>query len=321
MLHIHNGDASCGVLRESGLAGEHLVWREALIDGPTPQGLADEEWREVRALHLSRAYDEDFAKVAGGLRRQEEALESFTDHEEVLLWFEHDLFCQTILIYLLDRLARRPRGQTTISLVCVGEYPGVEDFRGLGQLTPPQMRSLFDSRREVTDEQFALASRAWAAYCAPDPRALRELLGGDTSALPHLARAMGKHLARFPSRRNGLGLVEQTALELVDAGHAEFLSLFPAFVRREPAYGLGDAQLWLALRRLNKAPTPLLTVDDDSSLDGAPAPDAVRRASFSLTDAGRAVLAGTADHVELNGIDLWLGGVHLRDPADAFRPD
>jgi hypothetical protein len=319
MLHVHNGDSSRNVLKESGLAGDHLVWREALIEGATPQGLSEEEWREVRALHLSQAYGEDFAVVAGELRRQEATLESFTDHEEVLLWFEHDLFCQTILIYLLDRLACRPRVQTKISLVCVGEFPGVEDFRGLGQLAPAQMASLFDTRREVTNEQFALASRAWSAYCAPNQRALRELISHDTSALPHLAHALRKHLARFPSRRNGLGLVEQTVLELIDAGHTNFSSLFPAFGRREPAYGLGDEQLWLALRRLRRAPTPLLTTDDDAIFDGALAPDTLSRASFSLTDAGRAVLAGAADHIELNGIDLWLGGVHLHEPPNAFR--
>lgn len=31
-----------------------------------------------------------------------------------------------------------------------------------------------------------------------------------------------------------------------------------------------------------------------------------------LTDMGARVLAGTADHVTLNGIDRWIGGVHLR---------
>ena len=30
-----------------------------------------------------------------------------------------------------------------------------------------------------------------------------------------------------------------------------------------------------------------------------------------LTEAGHAVLEGRADHVKLNGIDRWIGGVHL----------
>jgi hypothetical protein len=31
-----------------------------------------------------------------------------------------------------------------------------------------------------------------------------------------------------------------------------------------------------------------------------------------LTDAGRAVLTGDADRVDLLGLDRWLGGTHLR---------
>ncbi len=33
--------------------------------------------------------------------------------------------------------------------------------------------------------------------------------------------------------------------------------------------------------------------------------------TFEITDAGRDVLRGEADHIELNGIDCWRGGVHL----------
>ncbi|WP_256831125.1 hypothetical protein [Paenibacillus sp. Pae15] len=41
-------------------------------------------------------------------------LERYREHDEVVLWFEHDLFDQTLLIYLLQWLAARERG---------GRYP------------------------------------------------------------------------------------------------------------------------------------------------------------------------------------------------------
>jgi hypothetical protein len=37
-----------------------------------------------------------------------------------------------------------------------------------------------------------------------------------------------------------------------------------------------------------------------------------RETGLRLTDTGARVLAGAADHVTLNGIDRWIGGVHLR---------
>jgi hypothetical protein len=40
---------------------------------------------------------------------------------------------------------------------------------------------------------------------------------------------------------------------------------------------------------------------------------------LSLTSAGRSVLAGAADHVHLNGIDRWIGGVHLAGDEAHWR--
>jgi len=40
-----------------------------------------------------------------------------------------------------------------------------------------------------------------------------------------------------------------------------------------------------------------------------------------LTDTGAQVLAGTLDHVTLNGIDRWIGGVHLAGPHVPWRWD
>ncbi|MBD0326590.1 MAG: RNA polymerase subunit sigma, partial [Pyrinomonadaceae bacterium] len=164
MLHLHNGDSSANILRESGLPGEHLAWREALISGPTPQNLSAEEWIRVRAAHLAEAYDVSPEDCTRNLLEQDRALSDFSQHEEVVLWFEHDLFCQLHLIYLLQWFATRELGETKLSLVCVDSFPGVEDFRGLGQLSPPQMASLFETRSEVSAAQLNLAVAAWQAY-------------------------------------------------------------------------------------------------------------------------------------------------------------
>ena len=42
---------------------------------------------------------------------------------------------------------------------------------------------------------------------------------------------------------------------------------------------------------------------------------------FALTEAGRDVLLGTTDAVKLNGIDTWLGGVHLQGRTNIWRWD
>jgi hypothetical protein len=65
------------------------------------------------------------------------------------------------------------------------------------------------------------------------------------------------------------------------------------------------------MARLATEPTPLLE---------AAAP--VGHASpLELTEAGREVLAGRRDHVALNGIDRWIGGVHLTGTDVPWRWD
>jgi hypothetical protein len=43
--------------------------------------------------------------------------------------------------------------------------------------------------------------------------------------------------------------------------------------------------------------------------------------TVALTDTGRKLLAGEADWVRLNGVDRWLGGVHLHGGEAAWRWD
>ena len=318
MLQIFDGDSSAGTARNANLPGQHLAWREALICGPAPNNLSEAEFLEVRAQHLSSTYGADLHQVRSGLRAQHDALASFQDHEEVVLWFEPDLFCQVHLVYLLNWFAQHELGHTKLSLICIDEFPGVPQFRGLGQLNEEQLASLFPQREAVTGAQLELATRAWQAYSSSDALNLMTLRDSDTSALPFLGRAVVRHLQRFPWTSTGLGRIESSALQLVADGHHLFKKLFPAFSRRESEYGLGDAQLYCALRLMADAPTPVLKQSgrtEPSDVAG------MLLSSFELTDDGREVLAGAQDFVAQNGIDQWLGGVHLLGPEAAWRWD
>ena len=319
MLHIHNGDSSANIAKQSLLPGEHYAWRESLITGPTSAGLSGGEWRSVRAQHLSEAYGADLQECERGLLDQEKKLSTFEEHEEVVLWFEHDLFCQTNLLYLLNWFAQEDTGNTKLSLICIGEFPGKENFRGLGELNAEQMASLFPGRQQVTSAQLKLAELAWQAYCSPDPAEI-EKVAQTGDLLPFLEQALRAHLRRFPSTKNGLGSIENKGLELIDGGSKTFIDLFPRFGDAEPVYGLGDAQFWLVLQRLSRGKQPLLKIENGNGDGPELTPDVGHKAKFELTEPGQAVLRGDTDLVELNGIDLWLGGVHL-SPNNLWRWD
>ncbi|MGZ8845811.1 MAG: DUF1835 domain-containing protein [Pyrinomonadaceae bacterium] len=319
MLHIYNGDSTADIAKNAGIPGEHAVWREALVCGPAPGHLSEPEFIKVRANHLAEAYVVPIEKCESDLQTQHESLASFSDHEEVALWFEHDLFCQINLIYLLNWFAQEELGETKLSLICIDEFPSVQIFHGLGQLNEEQLTSLLPRREPITTAQLEVGALAWQAYSSPNPAKLISLLTSDLSVLPFLDAALRRHLLRFPSTRNGLGRIENIGLELVAGGYPKFKSLFPAFMRREPEYGFGDAQFYLALRRMATSPVPLLTQKNGGN--SAYDPARMLLSSFELTEQGEAVMAGAEDFVIQNGIDLWLGGVHLKGKESPWRWD
>lgn len=320
MLHIHNGDSTALTAKKARLPGEHVAWREALVCGPAPGNLSESEFIDVRARHASEAYDMPLETCREESRKQHETLASFADHEEVVLWFEHDLFCQVHLIYLLNWFAQREIGKTKLTLISIDEFPGIDDFRGLGQLNEKQLASLLPQRQAITSQQLETGARAWRAYSSADAAELVSLLNSDLSALPFLHAALKKHLLRFPSTRNGLGRIENVGLELVAASYSKFKSLFPEFMRREPRYGFGDAQFYLAMRRLATAPVPVLQEKNGGNSNSADS-SGMLSSSFEITKSGEAVLNSEEDFVIQNGIDLWLGGVHLKGKESQWRWD
>jgi hypothetical protein len=108
-----------------------------------------------------------------------------------------------------------------------------------------------------------------------------------------------------------LGRIENTGLQLLHGEAKTFVDLFPRFGDAEPIYGLGDAQLWLALERMSGGGQPLLRIENGKNDGTELTPKIVRNARIGITGMGESVLRGDTDCVELNGIDHWLGGVHL----------
>lgn len=316
MLHVTNGSIAAEGIRRSGVPGRVAISADVLHEGPAPAGLPPERWRKVRARYLAEAgyagYDECLAELTDWDRAVEEA----RSYEEVVLWFEHDLFDQLLLIRLLDGFAAREIGPPRLSLICIGEFPGIEPFHGLGQLTPEQLGPLLETRQPVTREQLTLARHAWRVFCSPEPVGIELALRRDTSALPFLAGALLRHLEEFPSTRNGLSRTEHQALAVLAASGPTmtFEALLAATQTLEERPFLGDVSLFHHLQGLSTDPRRLVRVEREGS-------GGLRNARVALTATGLGVLEGRDDWVRIHGIDRWLGGVHLHGYEAQWRWD
>jgi hypothetical protein len=289
MLHITNGDSAAISLRRTGMTGEVVAWRDVLHEGPTPSRLALEAMSDVRARFLASWGAGTFPNLRRDLGARDAALRAARN---VTLWFEHDLYDQLQLIQILATLESQP--ETIAELICIDSFPGVERFHGLGELTPVQLATLWPGRRRVTSAQLNLGARAWKAFCSPDPIAVRELLAGDVDALPYLRAALERHLDEFPKPPDGLSRTDRQILRAVSEGNGTLAAIFGANQKLEAAPFMGDTTIKARIDALTHARVPLLSGDP-----------------ITLTSAGHHVLAGEVDARQLNGIDRWLGGVHL----------
>ena len=305
-IHIRCGDDLREKLPAAGFDGDYLAFVDPVCQGPVPFTTDDAAFRRLRARFISDAYGGFEAEALARLNSEVEGLERSLDYDRILLWFEHDLYDQSVLIRLLDWFAGQPESHARLFLMLVDSYPGVDRFIGLGQLTPEQLATLAGGEVPVVTAQFSLASAAWAAFRSPAPTAIWQLAEHSTPALPALAPALLRHLEEFPWTSDGLGLTQRLALDAVAAGAETVGEAFAAVQALDPAPFLGDAMFAYLLRGLARTAVPALSVVKDR---------------IALADAGRAVLAGEADWVRLNGIDLWRGGVHLNGAEAAWRWD
>jgi hypothetical protein len=317
VLHILNGDETRRVFERAGLAGDVVVWRDILVEGPVTTDGDAVPALDARGAFLAERLAIDRDTYARDAREQAAALEAARGHDEVVLWFEQDLFCAVNLWRLLDWFGRRPP-PPRLSLV----YPSTEEVKGLGATEPARLAELFVARAPVTDETLARGGRAWAAYASADPLDSAPLVNRENQALPFVRGAFRCHLGRFPSVANGLNEVESAALTALRRAPRDFGVLFREVsvhprVRR---HGMGDVQFAAALRGL----TPLLRVEESDApgarTEGLGAPFEASHV-IHITPLGRDVVAGDTDWLAVRPIDTWLGGVRLVEGRPLWRWD
>lgn len=291
-LHVANGSCTTRLIEAAGISGVTSLWADPLHDGPVPGELTDEQLLEHRIGHLADPSGPPVDPV-NDLRRWRAVVEQHAAYDELVLWFEHDLFDQLNLIQVLDWVHRHVPAEKAVSLVSIDAFPGHPEFKGLGELSPGDMSSLLANRTRVSDAQFRLAAQAWRAFREPTPEPLDTLRRRDTAALPFLSRAVMRLLQELPWTTDGLSRTERQLLKLAAAGPVDLASALPRMHDGEDAYCVTDTGLADLAAALSQTLPPLLHGDR------------------SLADAGRAVLAGQADRVDACGIDRWLGGMHL----------
>ena len=253
-LHVLNGDATLYSFENTGLDGDILVWREVLSEGPVEENIASGHFWKKRSEWMCKAPGETEAgyeeKVINQLSRLNDP------YEEINLWFEFDLHCQVNMLGVIMMLSKNTNlSAPAIYLICPDGYPGVVDFKGMGELNEEQLEYLYDNIRvQLGEPDFFIAAEAWKVYTSGNAEKLSAWLKESNywGNLHCLKPALEAHLKRLELNKTGLNHIEQKLLDIYKSGITDLPAIYDAFWQTEKIYGMGDMEINSYLDKLKE---------------------------------------------------------------------
>ncbi|MCL6573835.1 MAG: DUF1835 domain-containing protein, partial [Bacillus sp. (in: Bacteria)] len=302
MIHIVNGDVLGSKLGD--LPGAVLVWREMYDFGPLVADSTQQEWIKRRAQFFEKKIGIPAPFFIKNCEEQNRYLDEIPRDKEIVLWFEHDRYDQTMLMYLLNELSKKKF--ENLSMVTIKEYPGVDTFYGLGQLTSQQLEELYiNNKKSISTDKIKEAITGWMAYTSENPTDIEKWIMASFGKLPFLKKALQSHLSYFPSAQTGLNEVETIAVDFINTNTTLFTELYLFISKHRIIDGLSDLHFSALLNELINSPYPLLACDRPLPSYQNPEPIA----KLLLTSYGLEFQKKQRNRFESVGRDWWIGGV------------
>ena len=289
LLHITNGDNFTQKLKGLTIKGDVITWREMLCEGKTETNVGSESFWKTRFEFLNKNYKVSKSWFIEKTLKEYRSLCNHKQQDQIVLWFEYDLFCQVNMLAVISWL-KTHRKYAEISLVCSGKEDETDTLYGLSELTNEQLLNLYENRTFLSQDDIEYADYVWQLYCSDNPIRLENLQEYSDYQFHYLSAAMEAHLKRFPSIKNGLNHIENRVLDLsVSKKPKSRKELLSTILKNQGVYGFGDTQFDRVITSLK----PLYT-------------------SFNpvrLTKKGKEILDGkTSYYSSIQDNEVYLGG-------------
>ncbi len=242
LLHITNGDSFTDRLNTLNLKGDIITWREMLCEGKTLSTVGSESFWKTRFEFLNKNYKVSKSWFVEKTLKEYRSLCNHKQQDQIVLWFEYDLFCQINMLAVLSWL-KTHRRHAEISLICSGKEDDSEHMFALNELTNAQLLDRYENRTVLSQDDIEYADYVWQLYCSDNPIRLENLTDFENYSFDYLSAAVQAHLKRFPTIKNGLNKVENTILEVAATEKPKSRhALLGTILARQDPYGYGDSQ-------------------------------------------------------------------------------
>lgn len=249
-MHITNGDSFTEKLKSLDIKGDIITWREMLCEGKTLTNVGSESFWKTRFEFLNKNYKVSKSWFIEKTLKEYRSLCNHKQQDEIVLWFEYDLFCQINMIAVLSWL-KTNRKYAQISLVCSGKEDKTGKLYGLNELSDEQLLEKYKNKVLLTQDDIEYADYVWQLYCSDNPIRLENLTDFKQYQFDYLPDALQAHLQRFPSIKNGLNDMENNILRIgKDKKPASKKQFLNEIIQNQGFLGFGDSQYERALSRL-----------------------------------------------------------------------
>ncbi len=257
-LHILNGDSTLKLFRQAGIEGATCIFREILSEGPSSINLGDEASNSLRIAFLSKYFEADAEAYENRFTNELKKIEE-ENWDEIILWFEYDLFCQINSIFLLHYLCNLKNIQSTISIIYAGKFEHSHSLLALGEISPDLYPSLFNNRQSIASEIKSMVLLFCELWTTGNHQELINIAQSfPKKVFPYLNNAIEYHLARIPAKGE-IHLIEKKILALVHLNEFSEKELTNALLKWDPYFGIGDLSFSNYIALLS----PLFIIEDD----------------------------------------------------------
>ena len=242
LLHITNGDSLTDRLKALNLKGDIITWREMLCEGKTLTNVGSESFWKTRFEFLNKNYKVSKSWFVEKTLKEYRSLCNHKQQDQIVLWFEYDLFCQINMLAVISWL-KTHRKYAHISLVCSGNEDETDKMYSLGDVSDEKLLELYENRIELSMNDIEFADYVWQLYCSDNPIRLENLTDFKNYQYDYLSDAIKTHLKRFPTIKNGLNDIENHVLQLsFDKKPKSKRELLRTVLTDQGVYGFGDSQ-------------------------------------------------------------------------------
>lgn len=292
-LHITNGDDLSKKVKSLGLSGDIITWREMLCEGPTSMDVGDKEFLRQRQKFLQKTYKISKAEYSEKFIEELEKLAAVNNYDEIVLWFEFDLFSHMNMLGVISFLLQKKKN-FPMTLVCSKKLEGEDEMYPLGELSAKNLQKHYKNRIPLTDDDISTGQLIWELYCGDKPKRLISEIKRTTN-FEYLSSSIRAHIERFPSTNTGLNTLEINVLKLIKGHDIKSIHhLLGYALKYQGYYGYVDIQMQRVIDKLR----PFYTVTDNN---------------VQLNSDGEKALESSKNYYQIMKDDEFYGGVRKYD--------